>query len=138
MDPALSQSKPALTLAGHMQLVEGVEMSFIGSLSNPEGLYIWEQARGIIYWLWSKQRGVMHTMPSEVFYGLFQRWHGGWYEDCEYEGATIEKITDGPDRFRYLVSYDGWSVTLWHVTLMYVANNIRYQFQEEECQSSDG
>ena len=93
-------------------------MSYIRSLSNPEGLYIFGNLQGTVEIY--HDGPISKTMPLEIFEGLCKAYFDNFGECTEYEGASIgEEKRDG--HFKYVLRYENWEVEMWFVTWSYIA-----------------
>lgn len=94
-------------------------MSYIRSISNPEGLYIFGSEEGVEIMRGSEMIGVI---PTEVFTGLIKEYIDGFCENCEYKGASIKEkwILGHP---KTVLSYNNFNIIMWEVTWYYIASN---------------
>jgi len=111
-------------------------MSYIRCTSNPEGLYVWNDVDGNVYWSASPQKkgvptkddnAVLYSMPRKVFRGLMKKFLlCPWPEKYSFQGAEIREDKD----CKFWVSYKpegkkAWKLKLWRTTLAYVVGNFR-------------
>ncbi len=97
-------------------------MSIIRCLSNPENLYIWHDICGEVA---VSDNQSAWFIPYKTFCRVMSKWLD-WPQDVRYRGCKIEEIQEeGPDIFRWKLSYKNRSVVMWKVTLFYVASHIK-------------
>ena len=97
-------------------------MSYIRSISNPEGLYIVGTGENVEIHLGRKSAEPYKTLyiPTKVFKGLIKKFAREDPDDyCKYEGALIEFVKIGND-FKWRLVYDDWEVYMWEVTWEYI------------------
>jgi len=90
-------------------------MSYIRSISNPEGLYIWGGTQGIEISVGSDP---LLTIPRHIFRGVLKRWYR-YGENVSYRGARMSQTPD----FKYQLEYKDWegrSVKAYDVTWTYI------------------
>ncbi len=95
-------------------------MSYIRSLSNPEGLYIIASMQGRVE-IMGQEDGIL-SLPRHVFETILANWYD---RDCpdeiRYKGAWI-LVGDNLNHFRWRFGYkDLWNLDLYDVTLHYIA-----------------
>ena len=128
-------------------------MSYIRCLSNPEGLYIWDDVSGdaVIAGGPDAKPGVTEPeqwrrMPSELWDKLLETWVKNWYDDValtmvidgvKHEVSLTEILQahneeiDGSGRRAVTIEYrndkgKSWTLdNIWPVTMHYIAN--RYE-----------
>ena len=100
-------------------------MSYIRSLSNPEGLYIWGETRDVMI----ACNGELYSMPTDVFHQLLGRWKRYMgTRPVKYMGGRLEevKVRKGANNkdsydYKWRLSYNDWHIDMWTVTLHYIA-----------------
>jgi hypothetical protein len=92
-------------------------MSFIRCLSNPEGLYIWDDVGGFIAITGKKIRG-MWKVDQEDWYGLIRNYKRGYIPaKC---GDLALSFTKG---YKVRLTTPEGSVTMWETTWYYIASH---------------
>ena len=91
-------------------------MSYIRSISNPEGLYIVGTGENVEIYV---KTDVVKYIPGDIFDGLIKKYIDNFYEDCEYKGASIQYVKRGKD-FKIEFSYSDWKIYMWDVTWNYI------------------
>jgi len=100
-------------------------MSYIGCLSNPEGLDVWHDSDSNVYWSIPNQE--VYHMPFKVFDRLMKLYVENWGDDVSYAKAYIREISTN-DGFRYRVGYNVWYIDLWRVTLDTIVSEYHYEY----------
>lgn len=105
-------------------------MSYIRSLSNPEGLYIFGSKSGVeIYGPWKEDNSHFHLVPYEVWDGFCSEFVKEYDDELEYMGMSItyEKRKDGSD-FKYYLKYEDWELEMWAVTWDYIISRYHDEY----------
>ena len=128
-------------------------MSYIRCLSNPEGLYIYGSSRGKIEIATGNCE--VCSIPRHIFNGIMLRWLNS-RSNVSYRGAHLEevhierldsngkkiplddfwaKLSGGEGDvferiYQWRLTYKGWSVYMWEVTLFYIASNVQSRIEE--------
>lgn len=114
-------------------------MSFIRSLSNPEGLYIFGSSGGVeIYeknWWEEDEEGNngWHIVPYDDWFGIVEAYYDG-ESVVDADGLTDgETFRFGPflleykkvdNDFKQVLSHeDGWKIEMWDITWQYIVNS---------------
>ena len=103
-----------------------VQVSYIRSTSNPEGLYIWHDMSGPVFIVSGRIRRE-HKLPVEAFEGIMRRWGRDpfLYDDdgAGFKGATM---TLNKRNWKWQLNYPGWKkpVECYQVTWEHVARNV--------------
>jgi len=105
-------------------------MSYIRSLSNPEGLYIFGDGRNIELIV---KKEPIKLMPPQIFKSLMLKWLDNDFDDDEldFEGAKL-KVEKRNENFKWILSYADWQIEMWEVTLFYVATSVKEHCQTEQ------
>lgn len=130
-------------------------MSYIRSLSNPEGLYIIASISKKAEFFLPNKVEALH-MPLEVFEGLLKKYVS---QECEpassegneiylHEGASLKFLappeqvaaygrSSGAD-WKWFLHYEGWEqpIEMWEVTLDSIAQDVRRQYIHEDIFAS--
>lgn len=108
-------------------------MSYIRSLTNPEELYIWGDGKDVHVSGKKIKREI--TIPEKTFEGLLKKFVKGYWEDCQYQEASIKEVfiksKSKPNKiekmlklqrghFQMRLSYKKQSVDIWLVTWIYI------------------
>lgn len=111
-------------------------MSYIRCLSNPEGLYIYED--GKFMWVWI---GTDHTrkMPRGILTGLIHKFRRQYAsgefsldpnETLSYKNASICNVKRGKN-FKVRLAYEEggtkWECFMWEVTWMFIVTQNQYR-----------
>ena len=95
-------------------------MSYIRCLSNPEGLYIWEDEDEICIC----QPGIddLKTVPIRTWNKVFRQFDRSGFnrslylgDVVEYDGFRIQEITSEEGEHVFM-SYNKWEIKMWSVT----------------------
>ena len=124
-------------------------MSYIRSMSNPEGLYIYANDMGITTLMGGPKlpRGVVRYIPTKLWNKLLETWVKNWYEDValtlvidgeKHEVSLTQDTTDGPLKLagqetglKLCIEYKNdkgksWKLeNIWPVTMHYIGS--RYE-----------
>jgi hypothetical protein len=94
-------------------------MSYIRSISNPEGLYIWGDGEMANITTKDSFRTYMRV-PMDIIDGLILKYHRSNLPDvCSYKGCKISEIMiDGALKMK--LEYADWSIFMWDVTWTYI------------------
>lgn len=124
-------------------------MSYIRCLSNPEGLYIIAGISGNAEFFLNDSTYLF--MPIEVFDGLLDKYVRQDAEEDSTEGDEVYKhqgaslmylappeqraafgYSSGDD-WKWFLHYEGWEkrIGMWDVTLDYIAQEARRQYEQE-------
>ena len=111
-------------------------MSYLRSLSNPEGLYVVDGRRkkGTIDFL---RDGEIYTMPKYIFDYLMCAWIDG-RESTHYRGASVfyGKDTESND-WKVFVTYNKWAdkkipvLKMWEVTWSFIVHSHEKYYEKQ-------
>lgn len=95
-------------------------MSYIRSLSNPEGLYVWscDEATHV----WFTENGDYNrdmVIPQKTFDHILKRYNKG-HTEIKFRGARLREVLDNEGQ-KIVLSYKGREVHMWLVTWDYIA-----------------
>lgn len=129
-------------------------MSLIRCLSNPESLYVYGTGNGRLSMHVGSED--VRTIPWHVFSGVLRRWIETGQEEVKYRGAKIVEGFNKPAKetfnlkkfsklaktnkrkasaywrdskpaeYRVTLHYDGWKITAYEVTWIYMASQFKW------------
>lgn len=124
-------------------------MSYIRSLSNPEGLYVIHGISGKAEFFLNDPKRFL-CMPAEIFNGLLDKYVRQDAEEHSSEGNEVYlhqgaslKYLAPPEQmaafgrscedWKWFLHYEDWQqpIEMWDVTLDYIAQEARRQYEEE-------
>lgn len=117
-------------------------MSYIRTLSNPEGLYIFGGRDGVeIYVSWKGQpetNGFIGTVPQETWDALCRAYTSWDYDENEslnidHLWLTWDWVEDEDGRnYKAMLGYKSdWILTMWEVTWEYIISRYRRERDAE-------
>lgn len=120
-------------------------MSYIRCLSNPEGLYIWNDGKNVSITHSVKypqsSRVSFPPVPQKYFDAALAKWHKNPFGPINYRGIEIKEEhvysksfrpvrgepkwwlrKTAPTQFMIRLSYKNAYIYMWRVTMEYIAN----------------
>jgi hypothetical protein len=101
-----------------------LDMSYIRSLSNPEGLYIYSGEGGLeIVFPASNNRSSI-TCDELDFCRFVEKWRKNHDDKFSYKNFTIEERKSG-NTFKWYLTIGGYKdIEMWYVTWIHIVNNV--------------
>lgn len=112
-------------------------MSYIRSLSNPEGLYVWGDFDGKLTFSWG---GNLLRIDKELFHKVAMRWYCGEFDFFEDEpDSALDSVTEDSlsvkdifipageadeSRFVIRLTHETTQIDLWPVTWYYLVDEV--------------
>lgn len=98
-------------------------MSYIRCLTNPEGLYIYENLNGNLEILRHNKDNIICN--AEDFYQFILNWFEYCDDKYSYKNISInDDQRNDVDDFKTFIKIDNDVIEMWHVTWMYIVYEI--------------
>jgi len=96
-------------------------MSYIRCLSNPEGLYVYENAGGLVFCMPYPQKGV--TCNTANFHEFIKRYDENNWDDFEWNDFSVKEENRNGD-YKIYLKIDGIEFELWYVTWAHIVYEV--------------